>query len=349
VTDADLRAYLSRKETQQRLRNVVAGALRDRATRDLVGELAGETQLTILDGETRPESLETMPDWVDGVARNIVRARFKDEKEERKVFTSRPVLGEGDADANGRAADAYDGSRDQDEADGARARTAGHAANAADAIDSADADAPDSSGEATPDAFLLSPWLRSRANKDADERALLELLAYKARTKKTYAAIAAERGTTANAISLRIHRLRKKYEAEWQEHKRKRDAMVLAWIKAAKVAGVVVLVAFAGMLMWLVTRSRRDEARPVDDVPQLRPAPTASADPPPDIAYPTREEPTGAPLKPRVPAPGAGAGKGKGGAQGPSPQGAGSGSGSGNGNGSGGTTATPPAPKPSSR
>jgi hypothetical protein len=160
---------------------------------------------------------------------------------------------------------------------------------------------------------LLSSWLRSRTKKHPDERELLELLAYKAKTQKTYAAIAEERGTTVNAINLRVYRLRKKYESEWQQHKHRRDTMLLAWLKAAKIAGVVALIAFAGFLVWLVMRPRVEEVRPVDDLPQLRPAPTASADPP-DIADPTQQQgPAQTEEKPRVGGGAVGAGgKGKG-------------------------------------
>ena len=278
VTDADLRAYLSRKDTQHRLRNVVAGALRERATRDLVNELSARAQMAILEGDARPESLERMPAWVDGAGRNTVRELFKEEKEEREIFTH-------DGDASGWTGDAYDGGGDRDVEDGARG---GSAATAADAA----ADAPDESSDATPDPFLLSPWLRSRVRKDPDARALLDLLAYKAKVEEDLRRRGGGgRGTTVTALNnRRVYRLRNKYEAEWQEYKRKRDAMVLAFLKAAKIAAVVALVVCAGFLVWLALH-REDEARPVDDVPQLRPAPTASADPPPDIADPTQLEP----------------------------------------------------------
>ena len=84
-----------------------------------------------------------------------------------------------------------------------------------------------------------------------------------------------------------MYRLRKKYEDEWKEHKRNRDGMMLALWKAAKVTAVLVVAAGSALLLYLVMRPRKDEARPVDDFPPLGPVPTASAAPP-DIADPTQ-------------------------------------------------------------
>jgi hypothetical protein len=248
VTHADLQAYLARKETQKQLRIVVAGVLGRRANRQNVHDLAVDAQVAILGGEGRPESLESMPGWVDGVARNTVRVFFKGEREERKVFVSVAV--------EGRTDDTSDGKGERDALDGARSRS----------VDGADA--PDESGESTPDAFLLSPWLRSRVKQDPEDRALLELLAYRAKSKKTYAVVAAERGMTVAAIH-------------------KRDTLMLALWKAAKITAGVVVAAGIALLLYLVMRPRKDEARPVDDFPPLGPVPTASAAPP-DIADPTQ-------------------------------------------------------------
>ncbi len=253
VTHADLQAYLARPETQKQLRIVVAGVLGRRANRQNVHDLAVDAQVAILGGAGLPESLESMPGWVDGVARNTVRVFFKGEREERKVIVSSPV--------------AVEGRTDDTSLDGP--------------------DAPDESSEPTPDAFLLSPWLRARVKQDPEDRALLELLAYKAKSKKTYAVVAVERGMTVAAIHNRVYRLRKKYEDEWKEHKRNRDGMMLALWKAAKVTAVLVLAAGIALLLYLVMRPRKDEARPVDDFPPLGSVPTASAAPP-DIADPTQ-------------------------------------------------------------
>ena len=269
MTLAHLQAYLARPETQKQLRIVVAGVLGRRANRQNVHDLAVDAQVAILGGEGRPESLESMPGWVDGVARNTVRVFFKGEREERKVIVTGPVAEEGRAD------DMSDGKGERDAQDGARSKT----------IDGADA--PDESSEPTPDEFLLSPWLRARVKEDPEDRALLELLAYKAKSKKTYAVVAVERGLTVAAIHNRVYRLRKKYEDEWQEHKRHRDGMMLALWKAAKITAAFVVAAGLALLLYLVLWPRKDEARPVDDFPPLGSVPTASAAPP-DIADPTQ-------------------------------------------------------------
>lgn len=115
--------------------------------------------------------------------------------------------------------------------------------------------------------FLVSKWLRDQAKGNAAELELLDLIAYKARSEKSYDAVAAERGTTPAAIYNRIYRLKQKYEPRWQEHKRNRRSMVILLVAAAVVAVIVAL---------LLLRHRL-EARPTDDLPVLRPVPTASA------------------------------------------------------------------------
>jgi DNA-directed RNA polymerase specialized sigma24 family protein len=141
--------------------------------------------------------------------------------------------------------------------------------------------------------LLLSPWLKKRAHKVAGERELLEMLAYAARTKKTYDEVAAERGTTAAAIYNRIYRLKEKYAGDWAEHRnaQMRSRAVFLWLKRAGVAvalGVVVALAY-----WLLQRPHAEEARPTDDLPRIEaPAPTATGF---DNAAPTQPDPSATP------------------------------------------------------
>jgi hypothetical protein len=117
--------------------------------------------------------------------------------------------------------------------------------------------------------WRVGKWLRKQVAKTPHEKEVFEILQYKARSKKTYQAIAAERGMTLASLSNRIYRLKEKYEPLWKEEKRDRQRTLL-W--ALAVGAVVLMLVFA---MWALRRSK-NEALPVPDF-ELRPAPSASA------------------------------------------------------------------------
>ncbi|HEY6463616.1 MAG TPA: hypothetical protein VIY73_25785, partial [Polyangiaceae bacterium] len=258
VSPAVLHAHLSLPETQHRLRVVVAHGLGPHATRPLVDDLANEAQVRAITSDEPAESESALEGWLDGIAHRAVLDHFQGLRDRKEVFSGR-----------GMRLEPWD-----------RAAAAATAAGGA--------------GDPEGDELLLSAWLRKRAQKVESERELLELLAYAARSRKSYEQVAVERGTTAAAIYNRIHRLKAKYAGEWREHREKalRDRWVWAWAKRA-LATAAVAVAI-GLAYWLVTRPPREQARPVDDVDRLfvPPAPTASGF---DNAAPTGPDPSAEP------------------------------------------------------
>ncbi len=236
ITQAVLRAYLGRPETQRELRNVVAAALGDRATRDLVGELANEAQLAALTAEQLAESEESLPAWLHGVARNKVREYFAAER----VLRRRTVSMDDVQSLEDRAEQAEQRAEDE----GAAAPAAGPEVLLA----------SDGDGDGEEPAWLLSHWLRDRIRHDPQDRELVDILREKAKTKKTYDEIARERGTTPAAIYQRIYRLRQKHEGPWREYRRKRDLGLAVLLLLA-----VALLAVLAVRLWPRLRGPRVE------------------------------------------------------------------------------------------
>jgi DNA-directed RNA polymerase specialized sigma24 family protein len=225
ITLAVLHAYLNRPDTQRHIRNVVAGALGRRANRALVDDLANDAQEAALGTWKQADSEETMPAWVDGIARNKVREHFGELREEAKVF-----------DRGG------------------------------------DPEGPNVLYTPTDDdasGWMIGSWLREQVADTPHERELYETLCYKARSKKTFAQVAAEKGTTLPSLSNRIYRLRQKYEPQWKQHRREQNRTVLLWL------GFAIALAVA---WWLLHRPDPVPVRP--DVYPPPPSATASAPPP---------------------------------------------------------------------
>lgn len=260
VSPAVLHAHLSLPATQHRLRVVVAHGLGPNAKRSLVDDLANEAQVRAITSDEPAASESALEAWLDGIAHKAVLDHFQGLRDRKEVFSGR-----------GMRLEPWD-----------RAAVAAQAAGGA--------------GDPAGDELLLSAWLKRRAQKVESERELLEILAYAARSKKSYEQVAVERGTTAAAIYNRIHRLKAKYAGEWREHREKalRDRWVWVWAKRALATAAVAV--GIGLAYWLVTRPPREQARPVDDVERLfvPPAPTASGF---DNAAPTEPDRSAEPEK----------------------------------------------------
>jgi DNA-directed RNA polymerase specialized sigma24 family protein len=220
-----LRAYLSRRDTQRHLRNVVAGALRDQANRARVDDLANEAQMAALTARERAETDESMPAWVDGIARNTVRAYLRELQSLRRRFV--PLV---EAQAGEDAAEQAEFVAEEEEG-------------------RAPVTAPERYVAAVEEApqWLLASWLRSRTKDEPHERELLEILREKAKTKKSLEQIAHERGTTAMAVYQRIQRLRRKYRDGWAQYKRRRERMMLVLLL---FLGLAVALALAWWRPW---------------------------------------------------------------------------------------------------
>jgi DNA-directed RNA polymerase specialized sigma24 family protein len=273
ISIAVLRAYLSRRDTQRHIRNVVAGALGDQATRPLVDDLANDAQMEALTARELAETVESMPAWVDGVARNTVRAYFRATTSLRRRFV--PLL---DVQALEDAAEQAERAAEED--DGRPPVTA-----------------PELYAEAVDEAprWLLAAWLRDRTREEPQERELLDMLREKAKTKKSIEQIAQERGTTAMAVYQRIQRLRRKYRDGWIEYKRRRDRMLLLFL-------ALLLVAVAAWLAWSRPWRALSDAPPTEPPqPLVPPAPSVTAAPTTAPFPQALPPPSDAPQPQRVP------------------------------------------------
>jgi hypothetical protein len=143
------------------------------------------------------------------------------------------------------------------------------------------------------DGWMIGPWLREQIADNAHERELYDLIVYKARSKKTYAEIAAEKGTTLASLSNRIYRLRQKYEPLYKQHRRERQRMIVAWILRA------VALAVLGYIAWLLLHHETVPVRP-DVFPPPAPSATSSAAP---VEPFMPAEPSGTPQEPVKPKP----------------------------------------------
>jgi hypothetical protein len=115
----------------------------------------------------------------------------------------------------------------------------------------------------------IDPWLGDNVKSAADKLAL-EMIRYKAATKKTNAEVAAEFGMTEAAYDNRVLRFKGKWVPAWkrEQDRRRRDRTVV-WL-------VVIALALAAFAWWWLHTDKTEDIRPTD-VPVLLPAPSASA------------------------------------------------------------------------
>jgi hypothetical protein len=99
---------------------------------------------------------------------------------------------------------------------------------------------PEESRNTAEPEWLLTGWLRPRVAGSEREQETYELLAYKAKTDKTYAQVAADHAMTEGALKSRVHSLRTKYEPQWK----RRERMILLLI----LLGIAALLAIAWLL-----------------------------------------------------------------------------------------------------
>jgi DNA-directed RNA polymerase specialized sigma24 family protein len=135
--------------------------------------------------------------------------------------------------------------------------------------------------EPASDPWLLSAWLaRAVAGSERDQETL-ELLSYKARSKKTYDEVAEEHGTTVPALKSRIHEFKNRYS-----RRRKQRQMMLVFLFGGGVA-VVAIVAYVIARLLLPA-----PAPPPPAVPALVPVPSAVPTVTFEPAAPHREPPS---------------------------------------------------------
>jgi hypothetical protein len=141
-----------------------------------------------------------------------------------------------------------------------------------------DADVEEQPAEPTEDLYgedkwMIKPWLEKETENDPADRELLDILCYKARSKKPYNVVAAERGMTPAQLSSRIYNFKMKYLPALHKRKeRERTLLLLLLIGGLAVVAIAALV-FLLLLPWLDARKPPMPPIAPTSVPVLVPAP----------------------------------------------------------------------------
>src|SRR4051794_10807844 len=77
LTDAELRAFLGRRDSQERIRIVVIGRLKGQAPAGLVDDLAQLANIAALTSKARPRSHATANGWLSTIAARTVVTHFR--------------------------------------------------------------------------------------------------------------------------------------------------------------------------------------------------------------------------------------------------------------------------------
>jgi len=123
------------------------------------------------------------------------------------------------------------------------------------------------------DKWMIRPWLEKATEDDPADRELLDILCYKARSKKPYNVVAGERGMTPAQLSSRIYNFKMKYLPALHARKeRERTLLLLLLLGGLAFAAIVALVFFL-LLPWLDARRPPTPPAVPTAVPVLVPAP----------------------------------------------------------------------------
>jgi DNA-directed RNA polymerase specialized sigma24 family protein len=258
VTREVFTAFLGKKSTQDRILQVVRHRLKKWKSREDAEDVAQKVNMHLLGVKTLPSSPERMRAWVSAVTANFVIDLLR-------------ASGPGE-DAATRAVSAEDLPPDE--------------AEATDALDSPGLGADDAAFAVKDEAFALgalAEWLTRVVSSKAD-RLTLEMVASKAKTSASNADLAAEFGMTEAAFDNRLLRFKAKWLPAWQREKARRR-------RAASLLFVILMLLALAALAWLASRWPRPKptSPTLEEPPALPvPAPTTSAVPSFDQAFPTK-------------------------------------------------------------
>ena len=200
-------AILRRFLSSQKALDVAAAAIKPIVPAQQVGDLAAEAVIRALNAR-KPRVEVVIPGWLAVIARRVA-ARWLEKKERRAKY-------EGPMPVRKAREDDYTGHKVEQ-----------HAPPMGNYFDP---DGPEDEEE------MLEPFMDKIVAPH--DRAILEVLREQARTKKTYAALAAARGESEDQLWRKIRRFKTKY----RPRVRKRRAVML-WLKKAAVrvaVGIVV-------------------------------------------------------------------------------------------------------------
>jgi DNA-directed RNA polymerase specialized sigma24 family protein len=263
VTRELTNAFLVKKATQARIREVVQARVPHGTQAADVEDLVQETSAHALDTDKLARSVPGMRPWISRIAQNLVIDYCRRKGKDLQWLDRSVEVQELPPD------DAAEGEEAERPAD--------------------DPTAPPRPIELADDR-KLDPWLGQNV-KTAADRLTLEMLRYKGATKKTNAAIAAEFGMTEAAFDRRLQRFKSKWVPAWQREQKRRDRdRAIVWV-------VLVVLALAALVWWWMHRPKTEDIRPTS-VPVLLPVPSASASAGPEERFNQAVPTDGGGLKP---------------------------------------------------
>jgi hypothetical protein len=123
------------------------------------------------------------------------------------------------------------------------------------------------------DKWMIKPWLEKATENDPADRELLDILCYKARSKKPYNVVARERGMTPAQLSSRIYNFKMKYLPALHRRKEtERTVLLLLLFGGLAIAAIIAFVVHF-LLPWLDARKPPIPPAVPTSVPVLVPAP----------------------------------------------------------------------------
>jgi hypothetical protein len=123
------------------------------------------------------------------------------------------------------------------------------------------------------DKWMIRPWLEKATENDPRDRELLDILCYKARSKKPYKVVAAERGMTPTQLSSRVYDFKMKYLPALHARKEKERVLLLLLLFGGIAVALVVAFVVHFLLPWLDASKPPPPTIEPTPVPVMVPAP----------------------------------------------------------------------------
>jgi DNA-directed RNA polymerase specialized sigma24 family protein len=247
-------AFLAKKATRDRIREVVVARVPSGAQEGEINDIIQEASLRALETTSLARSAAGLRPWISRIAQNQVIDHYRGNAKHLRWLN--------------RSIDVQELPRD--------AATEGDEAE----VPAADPTAPPRPIEELNER-MLGAWLQANVETKG-EKLTFEMMKQKATTLQTNAEVAAEFGMTEGALDQRVQRFKAKWIPRWKKHKRDQALLVVALFLGLLLAGA---------LWWLLHGKTQDAIEPAA-VPVLSPAPTASVAPPEQFnnADPTQEQ-----------------------------------------------------------
>jgi DNA-directed RNA polymerase specialized sigma24 family protein len=240
VTAALTQAFLAKKATQDRIREVVECRAALGASKMDLEDMIQDANLRAMTTTSLARSVPGMRPWVSRIAQNVVIDFYRDGAKHLKWLRRDVDVQELPPDA---AADGEEGE-----------------------LPPPDPNAPPRPVQEL-DRRMLHGWLAANVKTKA-ERLTLEMIEQKAASNVSNADLAAEFGMTEAAFDNRLLRFKNKWIPRWQKHKRDQVMVIVLLVFAAAAAG----------LLWsLESSKKKGDVQGPTEVRVLQPAPTATA------------------------------------------------------------------------